>query len=174
MQQIPQQYGGYEQYPQNQEYPQGQQFPQSPQGQQYTGYGQYPQQPQQYPQQAPGPVKMNTVLIWAGIAGAVSGLVQAALGAISSFDMVGSLISAAISAGVGIFSAILIGQFGAKIPVNASLFVKASAAMFVLNLAVQFMFGLGTGLGFVLAIAGIGTGALAYGFIVSRTMPNLV
>lgn len=171
----------------NQQMPQQpQQYPQQP----------YPQQPaQQYPQQpmpgaqpaqpaaapmpgaapAAAPVSMGAMFQWAGIGGAASGVIQSIFGIISGFDLVGFLMTVGIAIALGILIAVILGQFGAKIPLTANLMIKAAAFMFVFNLITGFIFGMGEGgLGMILGIVAIGAGAFLYGFILKKKLPNLI
>ncbi|MBN2112118.1 hypothetical protein JW707_03385 [Candidatus Woesearchaeota archaeon] len=157
----------------------GQQM-QQPYPQQYPQQ-QYPQQQMQrpaqpMPQAAPsGAVGMGTIVQWAGIAGAASGGVQAVLGIVSGFDIIGFLMTVVIAAVLGILVAILLGQFGAKIPIQGTIMIKAAMFMFVLNLLTGFIFGLGEGaLGVIVGIIGVGAGAFLYGWLVQKKIPNLI
>jgi hypothetical protein len=126
--------------------------------------------------QPPGaPVSMVSMLQWAGIGGAASGAIQAAFSVVSGFDVVNFLMTVGIAVVVGILVAILLGQFGAKIPLKATLMVKAAAFMFVINLIPAFIFGMGAGsLGMILGIVSIGVGAFVYGWLIQNKLPNLV
>jgi hypothetical protein len=118
---------------------------------------------------------MGTIVQWAGIAGAASGLVQGILGFVSGFDILGFLMTVVIAAVLGILVAILLGQFGTKIPIQGTLMIKAALFMFVINLLVGFMFGLGEGaLGMILGVIGVGAGAFLYGWLVQKKVPNLI
>jgi hypothetical protein len=115
---------------------------------------------------------MGTMLQWSVIAGALSGVIQAVFNI--SFNIVDILMTVGIAAVLGILIAIIIGQFGSKIPLKASLMVKAAAFMFVINLIVGFFFTLGSGFAMVVGIVGIGAGAFAYGWLLQKKIPNIV
>lgn len=169
-QQMPQQQ--YPQQPQQyqQQYPQQPAQQQYPQAQQAAGA-----QPQQKPAQQAAPVGMGTLLQWAAIGGAASGVIQTLFGLVSGFDFIGFLMTVGIAIVLGILAAVLLGQFGAKIPVSGSLMVKAAAFMFILNLITGFIFGMGEGaLGMILGIVAIGAGAFLYGFLLQKKVPNLI
>jgi len=160
----------------------------------YLVINQVPQQPAQpmqpvqpaaaAPQPAPGAapaapaggaVSMGAMMQWAGIGGAASGAVQAVLGIVSGFDIVGMLMTVGIAVVLGILTAVLLGQFGAKLPFKATLMVKAALFMFVLNLIAGFIFGMGEGaLGMILGVVGIGAGAFLYGWLLQKKLPNLI
>lgn len=121
------------------------------------------------------PVSMGTIAQWAGIAGAASGGVQGVLGFVSGFDIIGFFMTVIIAAVLGILVAVLLGQFGTKIPIQGTLMIKAALFMFVINLLAGFIFGLGDGaLGIVVGIIGVGAGAFLYGWLVQKKIPNLV
>jgi len=128
------------------------------------------------PQTAPsGNVSMIQMAQWAGIGGAASGAIQAALSVISGFDMVNFLMTIIIGIVVGILSAIILGQFGNKIPVEGTLMVKAAAMMFIINIITGFIFGMGEGtFGMILGVVGIGAGAFVYGWLLQNKIPNLL
>ena len=135
-----------------------------------------PGQPAQPGAAAPSePVGMGAMAQWAAIGGAASGAIQAVLSIVGGFDIVGMLMTIGMAAVIGVLVGVLLGQFGAKIPFKATLMVKAALFMFVLNLVVGFVFGLGEGfLGLMLGIIGIGAGAFLYGFILEKKIPNLI
>lgn len=129
------------------------------------------------PEAAPakGAVSMGTMLQWAALGGAASGAIQAILGLVSGFDVMGFLMTVLIAVVLGILVAMLLGQFGAKIPLKATLMVKAALFMFVLNLLAGLIFGMGEGaLGLILGIIGIGAGAFAYGYLIQNKLPGLI
>jgi hypothetical protein len=127
------------------------------------------------PAPAGGGVSMMAMLQWAGIGGAASGAIQAVFGVITGFEIVNFLMTVGIAVVVGILVAIILGQFGAKIPIKATLMIKAALFMFVINLIPGFIFGMGVGtLGMILGIIGVGAGAFAYGWLVQNKLPNLI
>ncbi len=127
------------------------------------------------PAPAGGGVSMMAMLQWAGIGGAASGAIQAVFSVIIGFDIVSFLMTVGIAVVVGILVAIILGQFGAKIPIKATLMIKAAAMMFVINLIPGFIFSPNYGfLTIILMVVGIGAGAFAYGWLVQNKLPNLV
>jgi len=85
------------------------------------------------------------------------------------------LMTVLIAVVMGILVAILLGQFGKKIPIQGSLTVKAGLFMFLLNIIAGFVLGLGEGfLGLLLGIIGIGAGAFVYGYLIEQKLPKLV
>lgn len=158
--------------------------------QQYPGQQPaYPQQgyPQQQAQAAPmpqaqaaqpmpsGPVSMNALMQWAGIGGALSGAIQAAVSIVSGFNLVDMGITVVIGAVLGVLTGVLLGQFGAKVPIKGTLMIKSALFMFVITLAAGFVMGMGDGFtGLLLGIVGRGAGAFAYGWIIQKQLPNLI
>lgn len=144
---------------------------------------QQPQQPAAQPQPAPPgeAVSMAAMLQWAGAGGAASGAIQAVLNLLANvlgagaFSFMGFLMTVLIAVVMGVLVAILLGQFGKKIPIQGSLTVKAGLFMFLLNIIAGFVLGLGEGfLGLLLGIIGIGAGAFIYGYLIKQKLPNLI
>jgi len=144
-----------------------------------------PVAPQAVPQQpvpgavpigaATGDVSMVKMLQWAGIGGAASGAIQSIFNLVIGFDLVNFGMTVGIAIVIGILVAIILGQFGKKIPIQATLMVKAAAIMFVVNLIPGFIFSPNFGfLTITLMIVGIGAGAFLYGWLLQNKLPNLM
>ena len=132
------------------------------------------QQPQQQGQ-SNAPVQTADLIKWASLAGFASGGVQAVLGVINGFDIVGFLMSVLIGGIVGILVAILLGQFGNKIPIQGTVMVRSALFMFALNLIAGLILGIGSGaLGMIVGIVAIGGGSFLYGYIIQKQIPNLL
>ena len=173
----------------NQQMPEQPAQPAAPQPAQPAAQPAQPGQPAAQPQAAPqqpvpgapqaavpsGDVSMGAMVKWAGAGGAASGAIQAIFGVVSGFDLVNFGMTVGIAVVVGVLVAIILGQFGKKIPIQATLMVKAAAIMFVVNLIPGFIFGMGVGmLGTILGVVGIGAGAFLYGWLLQNKIPNLM
>jgi hypothetical protein len=118
---------------------------------------------------------MVQMLQWAGIGGAASGAIQAALSVVTGFDVVNFLMTVGIAVVVGVLVAIILAQFGKKIPVEGTLMVKAAALMFLVNLIPGFIFSPNYGaFTLILMVIGVGGGAFAYGWLVQKNLPGLM
>jgi hypothetical protein len=134
--------------------------------------------PQQAAQQMPaagGPISMMQIVQGAGIAGAAAGALQAVLSVITGFDLIGMVITLVLGAVLGIVAAIIIAQFGSKIPIEGTLMVKGALFMFALNAIAGFLFLFAPGTtGTMVGIVGVAAGAFLYGFLLQKQIPNLM
>lgn len=131
------------------------------------------------PAAAPGEaVPMGTVVQWAAAGGVIAGAIQAVLGIVSGgFDPMGMAMTIGMAVVFGVLSAVLLGQFGAKIPVQGPLMIKAALFMFVISLVAGFAVGglmSGGFMGMLIGIIGIGAGSFAYGWLIQQKVPNLI
>jgi hypothetical protein len=138
-----------------------------------------PVQPQAPEMQAApgGSVSMGAVAQWGAAGGALAGIIQAVLGIVNGFDIMGMLMTIVIGAVLGILSAVLLGQFGTKIPVQGTLMIKAALVMFLVSIVAGFVISgwlSGGFLALLLGIVGAGAGAFAFGWLIQKKIPTLI